>query len=160
MAIAPTGSGKTLAYILPLYMKLREHQTGGLRGTVSPYFGTYLNDSYHIRSYNRTRRSDLQVRVPIIAEYITLNREFLYLNHGLENHLHVKMIHNVSNQLKTFKEQEGTYDVLITTPLKFIKLFTKDVSLLSTVQYVMIDEVDRYFELVKTLGKQPFVNSI
>ena len=66
----------------------------------------------------------------------------------MENYLHVKEIHSISTEVNTFKEQMQNYDILITTPLKFIKLFKKDKSLLDSVNYVMIDEVDRYFELV------------
>jgi len=120
ISIAPTGSGKTMAYMLPIYCQLREHKKGGCRAVIF---------------------------APTVELGDQIYKDFLFFNLGQENHLKVKYIHKLSNDLTSFQEQVQHIDVIISTPMKFIKLFEQCQDQLETIQYVIFDEADKYFEL-------------
>eukprot|EP00828_Plagiopyla_frontata_P011729 TRINITY_DN16519_c0_g1_i3.p2 TRINITY_DN16519_c0_g1~~TRINITY_DN16519_c0_g1_i3.p2 ORF type:complete len:329 (-),score=55.34 TRINITY_DN16519_c0_g1_i3:61-1047(-) len=64
-----------------------------------------------------------------------------------QQQLRIKFISKINTELNAFKEQIQHIDILITTPLKFIKLINKGQISMDSVQYLVMDEADRYFEL-------------
>ncbi|KAL4510357.1 hypothetical protein ABPG72_008247 [Tetrahymena utriculariae] len=119
LALAPTGSGKTAAYCLPLLQKLGTHQKNGVRALI-------------FAPSNE------------LAEQIL--REFEFLNYGVEDGLRIKQIQKINNQSNAFKIQLEHIDILITTPLKFIKMNRKSHTEFDKLEYIVFDEADRYFE--------------
>lgn len=120
MSIAPTGSGKTMAYMLPLYCHLREHQKGNCRAVIF---------------------------VPTVELGDQVLKEFLFFNLNVKNFLRVKFIHKMNSDAKSFQEQMEHTDVIITTPMKFIKLFQDMNEAIMAIRYAIFDEADKYFEL-------------
>ncbi len=120
LSIAPTGSGKTLAYLIPLYCQLQEHQKGGCRAVIF---------------------------VPTVELGEQILKEFLFFNLNIKNFLKVKFIHKITASAKAFQEQLNHTDVIITTPMKFIKLFEDLPDEITKIKHAMFDEADKYFEL-------------
>ena len=79
------------------------------------------------------------------------------MNYGMKDNLHIKFIHKISLEIKCFKEQYDNIDILICTPLKFVKLFKKSDINISTIQFIVFDEADKYFELVLTFIYSVFI---
>lgn len=140
LALSPTGSGKTLAFAIPILTILKEHEQNGLRAVV---FAPTME----------------------LAEQIY--REFAFLGFGLNN-LKIKLIQKISTETKNFSQHMEHIDLLITTPLKFLKLFSRVQKTVQnpfqSLQFVVFDETDKYFELgmarqikqiISTLEKQP-----
>lgn len=78
-----------------------------------------------------------------------ISRELLFLSHRIQNKLEIKLIDKMNTKVACFKEQIQFLDILVTTPLKFLKLVSKTSLDLETVEFLILDEADKYFELVK-----------
>lgn len=117
---APTGSGKTLAFLLPIVHSLREPKSIGFRALVlAP-----------------TRELAKQI-----------HREFLWVSRGTGLRIYVM------NNLETAMNKLGTKsklkrDVLISTPMRLIKLLKQDppVFTLKHLRWLVVDECDRLFD--------------
>ncbi|CAD8071366.1 unnamed protein product [Paramecium primaurelia] len=70
-----------------------------------------------------------------------LYKEFNKFNKELK----IKQIQEMNREKQAFKQAWNHIDILISSPLKFLKLHK--VIDLSTVEYVIMDEADKYFEL-------------
>ncbi|KAM3140403.1 hypothetical protein pb186bvf_007563 [Paramecium bursaria] len=117
IAMAPTGSGKTAAFTIPILQTLDNHKEGG-------------------------------PRCLIISPTMELGDQLLKEVHTFEikeKKLHIKSIQHMNRDKQAFKQSWLHLDLLITTPLKFLKKH-KFVDL-STVQTLIMDEADKYFEL-------------
>lgn len=53
----------------------------------------------------------------------------------------------MNTKLDDIEDKLNEIDVLICTPKKFIQLFTDKLDYLSTIEYCVFDEADKYFEL-------------
>ena len=73
----------------------------------------------------------------------------IFLNNQISNKLEIKLITKLNTKAVCFKEQIQFVDILVTTPLKFLKLVKKTSSDLENVEFLVLDEADKYFELVK-----------
>ena len=121
ICIAPTGSGKTLGYSLPIVAKMLT-QKSRKAVVVLPTF-------------------ELSLQVYSVV------KEFLHLS-GLGSTVAVRHINKFTfgdDKDKYTQELQET-DILVTTPLKFLKLNSLDVDL-SLFTDVVLDEADKYFEL-------------
>lgn len=120
LATAPTGSGKTVAYGLGLV-----HRLLASRGA-----------------------KQALVVVPTVELAHQVYRELLMLSKkGSKAGLKVKLFSKVSSVMTVFKNSFETMDILVTTPLKFLKLVKKAELDLSRVGYLVLDEADKFFEM-------------
>ena len=71
----------------------------------------------------------------------------MLLNHNRNKKIRIKCIHDINNEEKPFRNTLENCDIFLSTPLKFLKKIKRDKELnLSKLQYVVIDEVDKFFE--------------
>lgn len=61
----------------------------------------------------------------------------------------VKFLHNINKEVNAFKKQLEHIDILIATPLKFIKTAKKAGEEFDRLEFLVFDEADRYFEFVR-----------
>jgi ATP-dependent RNA helicase DDX52/ROK1 len=61
--------------------------------------------------------------------------------------LKVKLFSKVSSNMSFFKNSFETMDILVTTPLKFLKLVKKAELDLTRIGYLILDEADKFFEM-------------
>jgi ATP-dependent RNA helicase DDX52/ROK1 len=124
LAAAPTGSGKTAAYCIPLISKLADGASGqGVRALViAP-----------------TRE---------LADQI--HRELLRLSTGLGRRLKtclLKKSHIAAAAAKQDASALSRFDVVVSTPMRLLFLMRAGGVDLSTVRTVVLDEVDKLFEV-------------
>mmetsp|Transcript_21810 Transcript_21810/g.19872 ORF Transcript_21810/g.19872 Transcript_21810/m.19872 type:complete len:550 (+) Transcript_21810:21-1670(+) len=121
LATAPTGSGKTAAYVIPVLSKLKGIQKGGIR-------------------------TILIAPTKELAEQI--HREVLRLSNGkkLRICLIKKSIYTtaINSQDKTIL---GSYDLIVSTPMRLISLIRANSIDLSKVDTIILDEVDKLFDI-------------
>jgi ATP-dependent RNA helicase DDX52/ROK1 len=134
---APTGSGKTAAFVLPLLGRLENvHQEGGPRGLiVAP-----------------TRELALQVNevVQKLCEGTNLTSTLLSSERSAKPHKWKNngiFEINIENFFLFFSNQTiGSWDIVVATPMRLLKLVEDKLLSLETVQYLVLDEADRLFE--------------
>lgn len=119
---APTGSGKTLAFVLPIVHQLKEPKRIG---------------SFRALILAPTRELAKQI-----------HREALWIAQG--SNLRIHHLRDCKEAAKKFNpESLYKYDILVTTPNKLSSLLNTDppsISL-SKLEWLIIDECDRLFEL-------------
>ncbi|EGR31377.1 hypothetical protein IMG5_111120 [Ichthyophthirius multifiliis] len=125
MALAPTGSGKTAAYSLPIIKILEKHEKIGVRALI----------------FAPTNELGEQIR-----------REIEFLTYGLKDAVRVKYLQKINTEINGFKKEIEHIDILICTPLKFLKITKRAQEKFEFLQFLVFDEADRYFEF--NLAKQ------
>lgn len=58
---------------------------------------------------------------------------------------------NINNEINAFKRQLEHIDILICTPLKFLKMAKRSHEDFEKLEFVIFDEADRYFEFVRII---------
>jgi len=119
LACAPTGSGKTAAFGIPLFAKLKSPQKQGFRAVVL---------------------------VPTRELAMQIERHFTILTKGKKFRIYVLSKANANENAfgsKTSKRK----DVLISTPMRLVHLIRHGGIDLSSVEYLIMDEADRLFDL-------------
>lgn len=127
VCIAPTGSGKTVAYTFPLLANLladrsKEKKTKAL--IIAPTFELSLQ--IYTVALQLAGKADSADNIDISIKHINK------MNYGQEK--------------EKYEADFQELDLLVTTPLKFIKIAQMGVSL-EDFEYVVLDEADKYFEL-------------
>ena len=126
ISLAPTGSGKTLAYGIPILQTLNEHKKGGIRALIF---------------------------APTVELGEQIERELSFVAYeGKKTDLKIKFIHKIELKMSQLKEHVNHIDILICTPLKFIKVFKEFTESLQNLEFVVFDEADKYFDLVKKIN--------
>lgn len=80
-----------------------------------------------------------------------LYRELFLLNNHITNKLEIKLINKLNTNAACFKEQIQLVDILVTTPLKYLKLVKRKSIDVENIEFLILDEADKYFELVGTI---------
>jgi ATP-dependent RNA helicase DDX52/ROK1 len=124
ICVSPTGSGKTLAFLFPFMLNLLQDKKKGKATKaliVAPTF-------------------ELSLQIYSVA--------LQFLGKEGEGGLVVKHINKMAfgEEMEKYGEEFKTLDILVTTPLKFIKIAEKGVEI-SSFEYIALDEADKYFEL-------------
>lgn len=121
LATAPTGSGKTLAFSVPLIQNLQPQKKKLQAIVLAPFFE--LSEQIHHELLKVAEGSELKVLS--IAHLTDKQKERLHSGKAI------------------------TADILVTTPMAFINAFGAHQQLLQEVEYVIMDECDKYFEECK-----------
>lgn len=127
ICIAPTGSGKTVAYTFPILANLVADKKKGNKTKaliVAPTFELSLQ--IYTVALQLAGKLDSADNIGINIKHINK------MNYGQEK--------------EKYEADFEELDLLVTTPLKFIKIAQMEVSL-DQFEYVVLDEADKYFEL-------------
>lgn len=127
ICIAPTGSGKTVAYTFPILANLVADKKKGNKTKaliVAPTFELSLQ--IYTVALQLAGKLDSADNIGINIKHINK------MNYGQEK--------------KKYEADFEELDLLVTTPLKFIKIAQMEVPL-DQFEYVVLDEADKYFEL-------------
>jgi ATP-dependent RNA helicase DDX52/ROK1 len=118
IACAPTGSGKTAAFVLPMLVRLGEaHVSGGPRALII------------------APSRELAEQVHSVAQKLAAGT-------GLKC-----CLLNSERSAKPQKwKNNGSWDVVVATPMRLLKLVSDGLLSLATVEYLVLDEADRLFE--------------
>lgn len=130
VCVAPTGSGKTVSFVLPLQTKLFNEKTKTNGPCKAIIFAPTFEQSVQIYK--------------VVLQFIgKLGKvKGLVANHICRINLDDK---------NEFKKQINQIDLLVTTPLNFLKMAEKfendKKSFMDTVKWIVLDEADKYFEM-------------
>lgn len=125
LCCAPTGSGKTGAFVLPLLMHLKEPLKEISRKGKS-------NKKPGIRAVIISPTRELALQTHVCISQLSEGKPFKihFLSKATGNPEHTK-----------------NYDVLISTPLRLVRLIQEQAIDLSAVEYLVFDEADQLFEM-------------
>lgn len=128
VCIAPTGSGKTVSFVLPILTKLFLEKTKKKGPCKAVIFAPTFELSAQIYK--------------VILQFIgKLGKvKGLVSNHICRMNL---------DSLEEFKKEMNEIDLLVTTPLNFLKILEKDPNntISKEIKWVVLDEADKYFEM-------------
>lgn len=123
LACAPTGSGKTAAFAIPILAALRKPSASGV--------------GFRALVLSPTRE---------LAEQT--HRCFTALSHGRAFKIfHLSKANANANTFGSAAAAQSKRDILITTPMRLVNLIQTESIDLSAVEYLILDEADRLFEL-------------
>lgn len=118
MGIAQTGTGKTAAYVLPVLMKLRYAQGNDPRALIlAPTRELAMQISENITKY---------------AQYTDLRQVVLYGGLGPKTQI---------------QQLEQGLDILVTTPGRFLDLYTAGHITIKKIQVMVLDEADKMMDM-------------
>ncbi|KAL6657093.1 hypothetical protein ACP70R_004873 [Stipagrostis hirtigluma subsp. patula] len=117
-ACAPTGSGKTLAFLFPILMKIKPGSKGGVRAVI------------------------LCPTRELAAQTV---RECKKLAERRKHKYYIKLMTKDLSKSGNFKDMHC--DILVSTPLRLDHAIRKRDLDLSSVEYLVLDESDKLFEL-------------
>ena len=122
MGIAKTGSGKTLCFVAPLLQKI-QHQ-----------------------SYEKSRDIKALILVPTRELAVQIEQTFLGLQEALRRTVKTQAVFGGTSINPQMKNLYGT-EILIATPGRLLDLIDHKALSLEQLQYLVIDEADKMFQL-------------
>ena len=122
MGIAKTGSGKTLCFVAPLLQKI-QHQ-----------------------SYEKSRNIKALILVPTRELAVQIEQTFAGLRTALRREVQTQAVYGGTSINPQMKNLYGT-EILIATPGRLLDLMDHNALSLDQLQYLVIDEADKMFQL-------------
>lgn len=122
MGIAKTGSGKTLCFVAPLLQKI-QHQ-----------------------SYEKSRFIKALIIVPTRELAVQIEQTFVGLQVALRREIKTQAVYGGTSINPQMKNLYGT-EILIATPGRLLDLMDHNALSLDQLQYLIIDEADKLFQL-------------
>jgi len=122
MGIAETGSGKTLCFVAPLLQKIQHQQ------------------------YEKSRAVKALILVPTRELAVQIEQTFGGLQDALRRPIQTQAVYGGTSINPQMKNLYGT-EILIATPGRLLDLMDHNAFTLDELQYLVIDEADKMFQL-------------